>query len=317
MAPVTDCPFVRGVRSTEHGPAVVDVDEPTGDGLLLEVVSSSICGTDLGFMAMGPLDFTFGHEFAGTVDGVAYAVEPNTFCGTCDECRAGHTNRCTGEHVNLGIFVDGGLADRVRVPESCLVTLPTGLDVADACLVEPGGVAWHGVRRADIAPGERVVVVGGGSIGLLAVAAARRMGHQVDLEARHRHQVEAGERLGAGTPSGEYDVVIEAAGSESGLARCGELVRPGGRVILLGVYHAHVPVPGTVTLVKEVSWIGAMAYERNDGVREVDEVAAMLASDPDIAATLITHRFSLDAAPGAFRVAADRAAGAIKVVMHP
>src|SRR3954449_280846 len=113
---------MRGVRSTEHGPAVVELDEPTGDGVLMDVVSSSICGTDLGFLAMGPLDFTFGHEFAGTVDGVPYAVEPTIFCGACDECRAGHTQRCVGEHSNLGIFVDGGLADRVRVPQENLVT---------------------------------------------------------------------------------------------------------------------------------------------------------------------------------------------------
>lgn len=308
---------MRAVRSTTNGPAVVEVDEPTGDGLLLEVVSSSICGTDSGFMAMGPLDFTFGHEFAGTVDGVPYAIEPTISCGRCDECRAGHTQRCTGEHANLGIFIDGGLADRILVPEACLVALPEGLDVRDACLVEPGSVAWHGVHRAAIAPGERVVVVGGGSIGLLAVAAARAQGHDVDLEVRHPHQRRAGERLGAGTPSGEYDVVIEAAGSESGLARCAELARPGGRVILLGVYHALAPVPGAMTLVKELSWIGAMAYERHGAVREVDEVAAMLAADPEIAATLITHRFPLDDAAEAFRVAEDRAGGAIKVVLHP
>jgi 2-desacetyl-2-hydroxyethyl bacteriochlorophyllide A dehydrogenase len=296
---------------------VVELDEPAGDGLLMDVVSSSICGTDLGFMAMGPLDFTFGHEFAGTVDGVPYAVEPNAYCGTCDECQAGHTNRCTGPHVNLGIFVDGGLADRARVPEQCLVALPDGLDINDACLIETGGVAWHGIRRAAIEPGERALIVGGGSIGLLAVAAARRMGYEIDLEARHPHQRAAGERLGAGTPKGEYDVVIEAAGSESGLARCSELVRPGGRVILLGVYHGLVPVPGVSTLVKEITWTGAMAYERHDGIREVDEVAAMLAADPDIARTLITHRFPLDDAAEAFRVAADRASGAIKVALYP
>jgi threonine dehydrogenase-like Zn-dependent dehydrogenase len=152
---------------------------------------------------------------------------------------------------------------------------------------------------------------------LLAVAAARAMGHAVDLEARHPHQREAGERLGAGTPHGLYDVVIEAAGSESGLQRCTELARPGGRVVLLGVYHGLAPIPGAMTLVKELTWVGAMAYERHDGVREVDEVATMLAGDPEIARALITHRFPLDDAPEAFRVAADRSAGAIKVVLQP
>ena len=110
---------------------------------------------------------------------------------------------------------------------------------------------------------------------------------------------------------------LEAAGTESGLARCADLARPGGRVVLLGVYHGLVPIPGVMTLVKELSWIGAMAYERHDGVREVDEVAALLAASRDIAATLITHRFPLEQAADAFRVAADRKSGVIKVAIHP
>jgi threonine dehydrogenase-like Zn-dependent dehydrogenase len=309
---------MRAVRSTSDGPAVVEVDEPSGDGLLLEVASSSICGTDLSFFGLGGLDFTFGHEFAGLVDGVGYAVEPTLYCGGCAQCLTGFTQRCTGEHSNLGIFVDGGLADRIRVPQQNLVMLPTGLDVGDACLVEPAAVAWHGVQSARITPGERVVVVGGGSIGLLAAAALRFEGHAVDLEVRHPHQRAAAERLGAGAPSGSYDVVIEAAGSDSGIARCAELASPGGRVILLGVYPQAVPVPGTLSLIRELSWTFAMAYGRDPGgIREVDRVAAMLAADPDIAATLITHRFGLDDAAEAVRVATDRASGAIKVVLHP
>jgi 2-desacetyl-2-hydroxyethyl bacteriochlorophyllide A dehydrogenase len=310
---------MRAVRNTDNGVAVVEVDEPTGPGVRLEVASSSICGTDVNFITMGVQGFTYGHEFAGVAaDGRAYAVEPTLHCGRCDECRAGNTQRCTsGAQGNLGIFRDGGLADAIIVPEYTLVALPDGLDVRDACLVEPAAVAWHGMRRAAVQPGERVAVVGGGSIGLLAVAAARRMGVPVDLEARHPHQVAAGERLGAGRPSGLYDVVIDAAGSESGLARCAELARPEGRVVLLGVYQGLVPFPGVAGLVKELSIVNAMAYGSHDGVRETDEVAAMLAADPEIARTVITHRFPLDDIAEAFRVASDRAAGAIKVVLHP
>ncbi len=309
---------MRAVRMTSDGPGVVEVDEPTGDGLLMEVSSSSICGTDLNFMALGPSDYTFGHEFAGFVDGTPYAVEPNLFCGTCDQCRAGFTQRCIGEHANLGIFVDGGLCDRIRIPPQNLVPLPTGLSVDDACLVEPAAVAWHGVERAAVRHGERVVVLGGGSIGLLAAAALRRDGIQADLEARHPHQLEAAQRLGAGIASGTYDVVIEAVGTESGIARCAELARPGGRVILLGVFPQTVPVPGVTTLVSELTWIGAMAYGRgDDGVRDVEQAAAMLAADPEIAGTLITHRFPLEDAAEAVRVAGDRASGVIKVSLHP
>ena len=296
---------------------MVDVEEPSGDGVLLEVASSSICGTDVGLLSMGMEGFTLGHEFAGYLDGVPYAVEPTVWCGRCAECLAGHTQRCVGEHRNLGIFCDGGLSDRIRVPAECLVALPPGLAVDDACLVEPASVAWHGVQRAGIQAGERVVVVGGGSIGLLAAAAAHSQGHEVAVEARHGHQMAAAEALGAGAPSGEYDVVIEAAGSESGLVRCAELARPGGRVVVLGVFYGLVPVPGVTTLVKELSWVGAMAYGRHGGHRDVEDAAALLAAEPAIAATLITHRFGLDEAPEAFRVAGDRSAGAIKVALHP
>jgi threonine dehydrogenase-like Zn-dependent dehydrogenase len=308
---------MRAVRIASGAPVLVDVDEPTGDGVMLEVASSSICGTDVGLVGMGLEGFTLGHEFAGWVDGVAYAVEPTIWCGSCPQCLDGHTQRCVGDHRNLGFFCDGGLSDRILVPSECLVALPSGLDVADACLVEPASVAWHGVQRAAIQAGERVVVVGGGSIGLLAVAAAHSRGHEVAIHARHPQQFAAAEALGARPLSGEYDVVIEAAGSESGLARCAELARPGGRVIVLGVYYGAVPVPGVATLVKELSWVGAMAYGRHDGHREVDAAAALLANEPAIASTLITHRFALDEAPEAFRVAADRVAGAIKVALHP
>src|SRR4051812_29608296 len=151
---------------------------------------------------MGSMGYTLGHEFAGTVDGVPYAVEPSIWCGKCEQCKAGFTQRCVGERGTLGVFSDGGLADHALVPRQCLVALPTGLDVTTAFLVEPMAVSWRGVRLAAIEPGERVVVVGGGSIGLLAVAAVRARGHEVALEARYGHQRAAGERLGATAPSG-------------------------------------------------------------------------------------------------------------------
>lgn len=296
---------------------MVDVDEPSGPGVTVEVMASSICGTDLGLVGAGLTGFTIGHEFAGLVDGVPHAVDPSISCGTCDQCREGHTQRCVGPHTNLGVFVDGGLCDRIIVPASNLVPLPGGLSLEDACLVEPAGVAWHGARRAGIIPGERVVVVGGGSIGLLAVAAVRRLGHDVALVARHPHQIEAGERLGARSASGSFDVVLEATGTQSGLVTCAELARPGGRVVLLGVFAAAAPVPGALTLVKELSWIGAMAYGSHRGVRDLDEAAALLAAAPDVRDTIITHRFPLEDSPEAFRVAASRSEGSIKVGMYP
>jgi threonine dehydrogenase-like Zn-dependent dehydrogenase len=315
---------MRAVRNTDQGILVTEIDEPVAPGVRLTIASTGICGTDVNFAAGGVQGYTvqgytYGHEFAGTAaDGRSYAVEPLVYCGQCDQCRTGHVQRCTApEHGTLGIFRNGGMCDAVTVSENMLVPLPAGLDVRDACLVEPASVAWHGVRRAALTPGERVAVVGGGSIGLLAVAAARQRGHDVDIEVRHKHQRMAAERLEAGPTEGLYDVVIDAAGSESGLARCAELARPGGRIVLLGVYVHTVPIPGVASLVKELTYVNSISYSRHDGIRDTEQAAALLAGNPAIAQTVITHRFPLDEAAEAFRVAGDRASGAIKVVLHP
>ncbi|WP_020123975.1 zinc-binding dehydrogenase [Streptomyces canus] len=310
---------MRAVRNTDQGIAVTEADERGGPGVRLSIASAGICGTDVNFAAGGVQGYIYGHEFAGTTaEGHAYVVEPTIYCGACDQCRAGHVQLCDAPgHGTLGIFRDGGMCDAVTVPEDMLVPLPSGLDVRDACLVEPASVAWHSVRRAAIEPGERVAVVGGGSIGLLAAAAARSHGIDVDVEVRHKHQRIAAERLGAGSAEGVYDVVIDAAGSEAGLARCAELTRPGGRVVLLGVYQGSVPIPADVSLIKELTYVYSTAYGRHHGIRDMEEAAALLAGDPVIAQTVITHRFPLDEAAEAFRVAGDRASGAIKVVLHP
>jgi 2-desacetyl-2-hydroxyethyl bacteriochlorophyllide A dehydrogenase len=308
-----------GVRSTESGIRAVTVDGPSGPGVRLRIASAGICGTDVSFAAMGLRGFTYGHEMAGTTpDGRAWAVEPSLYCGSCAECASGDVQRCDAEgHGVLGVFQDGGMTSEIVVPEFTLLPLPDGLPVEDACLVEPGAVAWHGLRRAGPVAGERVAVVGGGSIGLLAAAAARRMGFEVDVEARYEHQARAAGKLGAGRPSGRYDVVIDTAGGPTALARCAELARPGGRVVVVAVYFETAAFPGPASLVKELTYVNAIAYDHRDGRREFADAAAMLAGQPEIAETVITHRFPLADAAEAFRVAADRSSGAIKVVLHP
>src|SRR5690606_8952766 len=97
----------------------------------------------------------------------------------------------------FGVGRDGGMAEQCIAPESSLVPLPQGVDPRDACLVEPLAVAVHGVRRGRVTGRDRVAVIGGGSIGLTAVVAARATGAAVHLAARHPHQCEAGLRLGA------------------------------------------------------------------------------------------------------------------------
>ena len=313
---------MRAVRAVNATPTVVEVPEPVSGGPadwpVLDVGSASICGSDLTLLQWN-LPVTLGHEISGTLDGVAYCVEPTVRCGSCDQCAAGSGQRCRGSapHGIIGVAFDGGLADRVAVPRECLVPLPEGLAVADASLVEPLAVSWHALRKAGAEPGRRVLVVGGGSVGLLTVAAARSMGLQVDLDARHDHQRAAGERLGAGTPRGQYDITVEAAGTDSALGACVRATTPGGRIALVGMATGDRRVPSIPFVMNELTLIGCNCYDTALGEHEFVSAAAVLAADPEIAATVITHRFALEDAAEAFRVAADRASGAIKVVLAP
>ncbi len=311
---------MRAVRQTERGIEVQDVParDPGPGEVRVRVRSTSICGTDIHMRAAGPLPYTLGHEFAGLLDdGTPVAIEGLARCGTCHHCLTGRYNVCA-DMQSYGFGPDGGLADEVIVQDATVVRLPEGLPVADASIVEPMSVALHGLRVGGLQPGERVAVVGGGSIGLMAAVQAQLLGCEVAVAARHPQQLAAAERLGVGrAPDGEYDLVVDAAGSDTGLARCVEVGRPGARIAMLGVYMGNVPINGAAMLVKEQSLVASMAYARGVGGRDFDAAARTLAEHPEIVDVLVTHRFPLADAARAFEVAADRKAGAIKVILDP
>jgi len=311
---------MRAVRCPDGIPTVVDVPEPTGDGVLVTVASAGICGSDLHLLSFG-LPATFGHEFAGTLaDGTPVAVEPIDPCHVCDACLDGNTQLCVrGPSMAFGVGRDGGMAEKVLVPTSSIARLPVGVDAANGCLVEPLAVAVHGVRRGNIRGSHRVAVIGGGTIGQTALVVAQQTGAKVDLSARHERQIEAANRLGAGSLDGNgYDVVIEAAGTASALAEAADRCRPGGTIVLLGSYwDGTVEMPGMAIGMKELTLVPAVMYGRSGPSRDVDAAATILAQRPELSDIIVTHRFPLDAAAEAFAVAADRSAGAIKVILEP
>ena len=311
---------MRAVRCPEGIPTVVDVPEPTGDGILVTVASAGICGSDLHLLSFS-LPATFGHEFAGTLaDGTPVAVEPIDPCHVCDACIDGNTQLCVrGPSMAFGVGRDGGMAEKVLVPTSSIARLPVGVEASNGCLVEPLAVGVHGVRRGNIRGSHRVAVIGGGTIGQTALVVAQQTGAKVDLSARHERQIEAATRLGAGSLDGNgYDVVIEAAGTASALAEAADRCRPGGTIVLLGSYwDGTVEMPGMAIGMKELTLVPAVMYGRSGPSRDVDVAATILAQRPELSDIIVTHRFPLDAAAEAFAVAADRSAGAIKVVLEP
>jgi threonine dehydrogenase-like Zn-dependent dehydrogenase len=312
---------MRAVRHTENGIEVVDVERPRGDDgrVRVQVRSAGICGSDLHMLTWGPLRVTLGHEISGHLDdGTPVAIWPLPPCGECDRCLAGEVSQCRAVISRLyGLARDGGMADELAVEEVCLVPLPAGLDVADASLVEPVACSLHALRRARLRGDERVAIVGGGAIGLAAAAVAWWMDHTVDLAARHDTQRQAAARIGAGSdPAGEYDVVVDAAGTDSAIATCFDLLRPGGTLVLVASYWEPVQFPQFFTM-KEPVIVGSNMHGHDETSRDMDAAAQLLADMPEVAPALITHRFPLDRAADAFTAAADRAGGSIKVLLEP
>ncbi len=300
--------------------AVVDVPTPDGPGVRVQIRSAGICGSDLEMVRTGLAAATLGHEFAGVLeDGRAVAVHPFVPCLACDECRTGRPQCCREIASSmLGVFADGGMADEIVVDASCLAALPEPAAIENASLVEPLAVALHACNRAGIEAGMRVGVVGAGTIGLLCAAVARQLGAEVGLAARHASQTAAAEQLGVAVEATRNcDVVIEAAGTASGFDDAVKRARRGSAVVLVSTTWEPISVSFLNAQMREVSLVPAFMYGEAHNEREFDTAASILAAHPEIPAALITHRFGLDEAPHAFRVAADRASGAIKVVLHP
>ena len=299
---------------------MVEVPAPDGPGTRVRVRSAGICGSDLEMVRTGLAAGTLGHEIAGVLDdGTEVAVHPFVPCGACAQCGAGRPQLCRDATATmLGVFTDGGMADEVVVPESCVVPLPLGVGVLDASLVEPLAVVLHACNRAGIEPGMRVGVVGAGTIGLLCGAVARHLGADVAITARHDAQRRAAEALGLAVEAPrDRDVVFEAAGTTSGFDDAVRACRRTGTIALVSTTWEPIPISFLNAQMREVTIVPAFVYGEAHGQREFDTAALISAAHLEIAPALITHRFGLDEAPHAFAVAGDRAAGAIKVVLHP
>ncbi|MBI1817154.1 MAG: alcohol dehydrogenase catalytic domain-containing protein [Deltaproteobacteria bacterium] len=324
-----------------------DVPEPApapGE-VLIKIHNCGICGSDLHWYHGGGIPIPSvcpGHEISGEVAalgngvrgvraGDRVAIEPLLVCHECRYCRSGEYQLCRRMRIR-GISADGGFADYVSMPESAVFPLPQSVDWELGAMAEPMAVCVHALRLAALPVGARVLVLGAGTIGLLAIVAARAAGAaEVLISARYPHQHAAAERLGARVfdASSEgaarlidygyhnpVDAVIETVGGVADtLNDAVQLVRAGGVVVVLGVFTGPVTCNGLLLVSKEVRIVGSLTYSRA-GVRAEFEIALqLLAEQRTSLRPLVTHTFSLDRVGEGFAAASDKTSGAIKVTV--
>ena len=294
---------------------VRDVDKPSPGptDLLVRVEACGICGSDRHFLhgefpTSPPV--TLGHEFSGIVEAVG---DPNIFCGRCPACQDGLVNHCHHWKA-LGLALDGGFAKYAVVPQTQAVELPLSLPPEHGAFCEPLACCLHAVDMANIKPGNSVVVLGGGVIGLLTLQLARLAGatHSI-LSTRQAVRRRLAEELGAtdtvdpsevdpvaaivgpgGLVPGGVDVVFECAGVPDTVRQSLKLAKRRGTVMIVGV----MPQGQTIEMepcdimMRELriqgSFINPFVHRR---------AAALITSGAIEVGKLVSQRITLDQVP--------------------
>jgi (R,R)-butanediol dehydrogenase/meso-butanediol dehydrogenase/diacetyl reductase len=330
---------VRQARWTEDGVEVAEVALPElpPDWVRLRVAACGICGTDLHLWRrelQAPVGLAPGHEITGTpldgprgLDDGLYAVEPISVCGTCDFCISGRRHLCPKIAI-IGVMRSGGLADFVDVPRYALHRVHPSVSPLVASFAEPLAVGVRGVSLANLADDSRVLVIGAGPIGLLSGLLARERVREVAITARHPQQRDAAKQLGltalaegeakAWLADAQPDVVIETVGGHAAtLLDATRWCRPGGRIVVLGIFSKRAELSGYNLATRELEIVGSNLYgmgRRGPQFRAAVELLPRYASE---LARLQTHQFGLAQIADAFRCASEKTSGAIKVTVVP
>ena len=299
---------------------------PGPDDVVVRVAACGICGSDVHFLegmpVPAPLPVTLGHEPAGTVEaaganvsgwkaGDRVAIHLGTGCGACPTCRGGNPTACRLQR-SPGLHIDGAFAEAIRVPATCLVRVPDGVSFAAAalatdCVTSP----YHALAcRGRLAPGERVAVIGVGGLGAMAVRLAKVLGaesviavdvSQVALDRAAKLGADTCIRSGPGrdgaleinlATQGGADLVIECVGRPETVAAGARALRPGGRLVIVGVgmEPPRIDLPQALFCVGELTVAGSFASHAEDLARVLQlEAEGQL----DIEAS-ISHRLPLE-----------------------
>jgi (R,R)-butanediol dehydrogenase/meso-butanediol dehydrogenase/diacetyl reductase len=292
----------------------VPVPEVGAGEVLLEVSHCGVCGTDLHLIMenWGTPGSIGGHEYSGVVTAVGAGVEgwsvgdravggPGPGCGRCRQCRAGASNQCV-DRPRLGATpFTGAFAGFKVVDAHSLYRVPAGLDLRTAALTEPVAVAWRGVRRAGVAPGDRVLVTGAGPIGLITTALLRAQGiDDVTVSEPAPKRRERAARLGAATviEPGElaqqddllpmdvaprpFEAAVECSGRVEAMEAALANLDRGGTLVLSGTGMRRPRFDPNRMIINELTVTGTAEYTPDDYRAALDVLASGRLSTGDL-----------------------------------
>ncbi|AFR07271.1 zinc-dependent alcohol dehydrogenase family protein [Nocardiopsis alba] len=329
---------MRAAIITEPGSLIVDDrpdPTPAPDGVVVRVGACGICGTDLhiadGEFPPSPYPLVPGHEFAGTVTAVGenvttglapgdrVAVDPSLFCGHCEYCRAGRGNLC-GNWGAIGDTVDGAFAEYVAVPAANCYRMPDSMSMREGALVEPLSCAVHGVRRIGVEAGERFLLVGAGTMGLLLQQLLQRSGAQVTMVDRNTRRLAIAEELGAYATAtdaddlkeADFDAAVDVTGVPQAIEAAFSSLRRGGRLLIFGVADeaARMSLSPFRVYNDEITIVGSMAVLNSYGA-----ALDLMASGAIETAPLLTDALPLERFPEALDMM--RAGTGVKIQVVP
>lgn len=297
---------MRRVKLTEPKKAIVEkikIPKPGPGEIVMKIAYCGICGSDLhasiGKHPFVSLPATPGHEFSGWVEEVGEGVskfkkgdrvtsEPNLICGECYNCKIGRYNICENLRV-MGCQGEGAMADYFLLPAKDVVSIPESLSLKNAALVEPVAVGVHATHRAGDVFGKNVVIVGSGMIGLGVLACVKAAGaSKIWVTDFSDYRLNLAKEIGADRVVNAkadvvsiiqkeagfegIDIAFECVGIEASLRTSMDVIRKGGKVIVLGVYGDEVKIKAADLQDREMELIGTLMYI----MREINEAIQLI-----------------------------------------
>lgn len=337
------CVAINGVKSLE----VKEIADPVSvEGrVVIEVKKAGICGSDIhNWDAGAPIGLVMGHEFSGVVldpgsredlkAGDRVTSLPISPCGECEACKSGNPQYCsvTWNHA-LGLSLDnpGSMAEKLSYRPDMVRKLPDSVNDDEGAMVEPTAVSLHAVNLADIKKGAKVLVIGGGVIGLGCAMLAKKKGASfVAVSETNENRGEKAVELGvadkfldakdpefvvkAMTESmGGFDVVLECVGIAPAINSGIFAVKPGGTIVMVGVSQKPEAIFTVMEVMKELKVFGAIAYT----VEEFEETIRMIAEKEIDVLKFVTGTVSLEDTQKAFEDLTSGTGTDIKILVDP